>query len=112
MQDIVSNFRLVWRLVQDHRVPAWVRFGIPLLAAIYVISPFDLIPDFLLGVGELDDLGVIALAMKLIVRLAPGDVVSEHRQALGLWDASEPVFHRERKHDSEGVVDVDYRVVD
>ncbi len=112
MQDIVSNFRLVWRLVQDHRVPAWIRYGIPLLAAIYVISPFDVIPDFIPGLGEIDDLGVVALAMNLMVRFAPGDVVSEHRQSLGLWDADEPAFRRERKHDSEGVVDVDYRVVD
>jgi len=31
------------------------------LALLYLVSPIDFIPDFFLGIGELDDMGVTAL---------------------------------------------------
>lgn len=37
-----------------------------LSALIYVLSPVDLIPDFIPGVGYLDDAAVIAVAYKLV----------------------------------------------
>jgi hypothetical protein len=37
------------------------RFWILLLLILYLLSPYDLIPDFLVGVGWLDDLGLIGL---------------------------------------------------
>jgi uncharacterized membrane protein YkvA (DUF1232 family) len=84
MKDILDNGRLAWRLIRDERVPIWVRIGIPLVMVIYLIVPIDLIPDFIVGPGQLDDLAVILFGMNLIVRLAPAYVVDEHRRALGL----------------------------
>ena len=49
----------------------------------YVISPIDLIPDFFLGVGLLDDLVLVALALANLMESAGRDVVLEH------WDGSE-----------------------
>src|SRR5438067_13486906 len=83
MQQLLENGRLVWRLVNDPRVPAWVKLGIPLLTIVYVVSPIDLIPDRLIGPGQLDDLGVVLLAMTLMVKFSPPDVVEEHKRALG-----------------------------
>ena len=41
---------------------AWVKRALPLiLGLLYVLSPFDLIPDVLVGLGWLDDLAVLAL---------------------------------------------------
>lgn len=65
-------------------MPTWIKLGIPLLVALYFLSPFDLIPDFLIGPGQLDDLGIVLLGMTLLIRLAPGNVVEEHRRALGM----------------------------
>lgn len=84
MWQLLDNGRLVLRLIQDPRVPALIKVGIPLLVALYFISPIDFIPDFLLGPGQLDDLGIVLLGMTLLVRLAPRDVVDEHRRALGM----------------------------
>ncbi|MEN9560333.1 MAG: hypothetical protein RLZZ502_1544, partial [Pseudomonadota bacterium] len=43
----------------------WKKAVILLLAAAYFVSPFDLIPEALLGpIGWLDDLGVLAWALK------------------------------------------------
>ena len=48
----------------------------------YVVSPIDVVPDFLIGPGQVDDLGVIAVGLvilvRLLVRFAPDEVVAEH----------------------------------
>ena len=49
-------------LLRDPKIPFWAKAAIPAIAAAYVISPVDIIPDFLLGVGQIDDIGVILLA--------------------------------------------------
>jgi len=82
MKDLLENGRLVWRLINDDRVPSWVKVGIPVFVALYFFSPIDFIPDFLFGFGQLDDLGAILLAMNLIVRFSPPKVVEEHRRTL------------------------------
>lgn len=83
LNDLLERGRLVWRLVNDARVPRWIKLGIPLVVAIYFISPIDLIPDFIPVVGQLDDIGVILLGMSLIIRFSPAFVVNEHKRALG-----------------------------
>jgi uncharacterized membrane protein YkvA (DUF1232 family) len=42
----------------------WKRIIIVLLAFIYIVSPLDLIPDFIPVIGWLDDLGVLAWAAR------------------------------------------------
>ena len=88
MKELFERGRLVWRLMRDPRVPGWVKFGVPFLVMVYVLSPIDLIPDFFVGPGQLDDLGVVLLGMTLMVRLSPQHVVEEHRRALG-YDVDE-----------------------
>ena len=83
MKELLEKGRLVWRLMNDPRVPGWIKFGVPLLVVVYVLSPIDVIPDFLVGPGQLDDLGVVLLGMTLMVRLSPQHVVEEHKRALG-----------------------------
>jgi uncharacterized membrane protein YkvA (DUF1232 family) len=80
--EFMERGRLILRLMQDGRVPTWLKVGVPLLVALYFLSPVDLIPDFILGLGQLDDIGVILLGMALFIRLAPQLVVDEHRHRL------------------------------
>ncbi|HEX8221660.1 MAG TPA: YkvA family protein [Chloroflexia bacterium] len=81
--QLMENGRLAFRLFNDPRVPGWVRYGVPLLAVLYLVMPLDVLPDFIPFLGQLDDLGVIVLAMSLMAKLAPSYVVDEHRRALG-----------------------------
>jgi uncharacterized membrane protein YkvA (DUF1232 family) len=81
--QLMENGRLAFRLFNDPRVPSWVRYGIPLLAVLYLVMPLDVLPDFIPVIGQLDDLGVIVLAMSLMAKLAPTYVVDEHKRALG-----------------------------
>jgi len=84
ISELVERGRLVWRLMNDDRVPSWLKVVIPLVVGLYFFSPIDLIPDFLIGLGQLDDLGVVLLGMALFIRLAPEAAVTEHQRALGI----------------------------
>ena len=77
-----SFFKLFFRLVKDSRVPAGAKL---LLVGIlgYLILPTDVVPDFLPGLGQLDDFAVIAGGLKLFLRLCPPEVVREHVRGVG-----------------------------
>jgi uncharacterized membrane protein YkvA (DUF1232 family) len=47
-----------------------------------VLSPIDLIPDILIGLGQLDDLGIILASMRLFESVTPGYIADEHRKAV------------------------------
>jgi len=56
LRSLFQQARLAVRLLREPRVPLLLK-AIPVLALIYLISPLDLIPDILPGLGQLDDLG-------------------------------------------------------
>jgi uncharacterized membrane protein YkvA (DUF1232 family) len=47
------------------------------IAAVWVLSPIDLIPEFLPVIGPLDDVVVVALALRYAARSVPRDVLLE-----------------------------------
>jgi uncharacterized membrane protein YkvA (DUF1232 family) len=81
IRALLDQLLLTWRLFRDPRVPLWTK-AIPILAIAYVLSPLDLIPDFIIGLGQLDDLGLIFGAMRLFESVTPDYVVAEHRKEL------------------------------
>ena len=81
LRTLVSNVRITWRLLREPRVPALTKL-IPILAAAYVVSPLDFIPDVLPVIGQLDDLGIIFIAIEVFLRCAPVDAVEFHRAAV------------------------------
>jgi len=105
---LITQIRLGWRLWRDSRVPGWVKL-IPIAGLHYFLSPIDLIPDLMLpGLGEVDDLVVLLLALKMFLDFSPQAVVREHvEQLLG----------RSARQSSTGeptvsAIDVPYRVLD
>jgi len=79
---LIKQSRLAWRLLRDSRVPDWVKM-IPFAGLIYLLSPIDLLPDFALpGLGEIDDVVVLLLALKMFVDLSPASIVAEHLEDL------------------------------
>lgn len=105
-----QRLSLAWRLLRDPRVAPGVKMIAPALAILYVLSPIDLIPDLLLGLGQIDDLGVLAVVVmvltRLLPRLAPPDVLAEHMRRMGM-DASGPEKADSRRDD---VMDAEFRV--
>lgn len=76
--ELLRSGRLALRLLTDKRV-SWGHKLVPLLALVYLLSPLDLLPDFALpGLGSLDDLAVIAIAIRFFISLVPDALVREH----------------------------------
>ena len=71
--DSVLLFR---RLLADPRVPRRAKIAVGLLV-LYLVMPFDLVPDFIPVAGQLDDAVLVALAVSYIVKRAGRDTVTE-----------------------------------
>ena len=67
---------LVRRLRADPRVP-WQAKTAVVLAGLWVLSPIDLLPEFLPVIGPLDDLVVVALALRYAARRLPRELLLE-----------------------------------
>jgi uncharacterized membrane protein YkvA (DUF1232 family) len=79
--NLPSFFQLFSRLIKDERValgPKLVVLGV----IAYMALPTDIIPDFFLGLGQLDDLVVLFSGLKLFLRLCPPEVVQEHLRTI------------------------------
>ena len=70
--------RLVRRLAADRSLPRGVRVRLWLLLG-YLLSPVDLVPDVIPVLGYADDVVVVALALRSVVRRAGGDAL------VGAW---------------------------
>ena len=79
--QVVRTLQLVWRLLNDSRVPFLIKLIIPAVIA-YIVWPLDLIPDAIPILGQLDDIGIIFLGVRFFLQLCPADVVMEHRRAI------------------------------
>ncbi|MEA2598542.1 MAG: hypothetical protein QOF01_5011 [Thermomicrobiales bacterium] len=112
-----QELRLAFRLYRDPRVSTALKSIVPVLAALYVLSPIDLIPDFLIGLGQADDVGMLGLAffagLKLIRRWAPSQVVAEHLADMRLISDDAPTQSpSSTTADTEDVIDVSFRMRD
>jgi uncharacterized membrane protein YkvA (DUF1232 family) len=64
-------------LLGDPQVPARCKLALGALV-VYLVSPIDLVPDFLPVVGLLDDAILVALTLRWIVRVVGADGVRRH----------------------------------
>jgi uncharacterized membrane protein YkvA (DUF1232 family) len=71
--DCVTAIR---RLRGDPRVPRRAKVAV-VVAGLWVASPIDLLPEFLPVIGPLDDVVVVALALRYAARQVPRQVLLE-----------------------------------
>ena len=68
--------RLARRLATDRRVSRSARVPAWLLLA-YLAMPFDLVPDFIPVIGQLDDVVLVYIVLRRLLRASGTDVVAE-----------------------------------
>lgn len=73
--------KLLSRLMADPRVPIRRKVFIGAVMA-YIVSPIDLIPDFVVGFGRLDDIILVSLAVDHLMKGTGEVIVLEH------WDGT------------------------
>ena len=77
----------VRRLRKDPRVPRTAKAAV-IFAGLWVLSPIDLIPEFLPVIGPLDDVVVVALALRFAARRVPHEAIFE------AWPADPALLER------------------
>lgn len=71
--------RLLWGLLTDERVSPVDKLLVGAALA-YVVMPFDVIPDFIPFIGQVDDIYVVMLALDRLISRAEPEVIADH------WD--------------------------
>ncbi len=88
------------RLRKDPRVPLGAKVAV-VVAGLWVLSPIDLIPEFLPVIGPLDDVVVVAMALRYAARRVPPGVLFE------AWPADPRLLERLLGRTSEKPADPD-----
>jgi len=74
----LSVLRIAYK---DKRTPFLAKLMLWLTVG-YLLSPIDLIPDFIPVLGLLDDLVIVPLLIKVSIRLIPVEVIEDARKQL------------------------------
>jgi uncharacterized membrane protein YkvA (DUF1232 family) len=72
--DCVVLFK---RLLSDSRI-VWWRKALLAGVIVYLVTPIDLVPDFIPVAGQLDDAIVVALALRSVLRGSGEALLREH----------------------------------
>ena len=71
LEKYASLAKLMLKMLKDYKnglyreVP-WFTIGSIIFSLLYVLNPFDLVPDFIPGLGYIDDLSVLTFALRFI----------------------------------------------
>jgi uncharacterized membrane protein YkvA (DUF1232 family) len=77
--------RLVRHILADAAVPLRVKIALA-TALLWVLSPIDLIPEFIPVLGPLDDIVVVVVTLRYVCRQLGHDVLRQH------WAGSDQGF--------------------
>lgn len=73
LKALKTHGRMLWHAFRHADTPKWIK-GFMLAVVVYLFSPIDLIPDFLVLFGITDDLVVISAAMWFLGKVVPEKV--------------------------------------
>src|SRR5277367_6145070 len=88
--DLQQEIKIYQFAIEDPRVPKAPKILLGIALA-YLLSPVDLIPDFIPGIGHLDDLIIVPALVILALRMIPSEVIQDCRN---LANGIQPVQDR------------------
>lgn len=68
-----GDARQLWFALRHPAAPGWLKLGTALIG-LYLLSPVDLVPDWLPFIGVVDDLVLVPLAIRWLLKRLPPDV--------------------------------------
>ena len=71
-----GDARRLWFALRHPAAPGWLKLGTALLV-LYVVSPIDLVPDFIPFLGAVDDLVVVPLAIRWLLKRLPPEIAQQ-----------------------------------
>ena len=74
---VPDTMRLLRRLAGDRAIGPGMRLGLS-LTLVYLALPIDLVPDFVPVLGHLDDVIILALVLRWVLRSAGPDAIHRH----------------------------------
>ncbi len=90
LRALFGSVRLASRLMRDPRTPFPAKLLL-VLAVVLIISPINWIPSAIPILGQMEDLALLALALKLFFKCVPAELRMEHEAALHVgWARSTP----------------------
>jgi len=70
-----GDARQLWSALRHPASPTWLKAGTALIA-LYVFSPVDLLPDFIPFIGVVDDIVLVPLAIRWLLKRLPPEVAA------------------------------------
>jgi len=67
-----AKIALFWRVLTNKGTPWWAKLGFVVSSGAYILSPIDLVPDFIIGLGWLDDLIILPAFAWVFGKVIPG----------------------------------------
>ena len=74
-----GDARQLWAALRHPAAPGWLKLG-TVLIVLYVLSPIDLVPDFIPGLGMLDDVVLVPLAIRWLLKRLPPEILHATRR--------------------------------
>jgi uncharacterized membrane protein YkvA (DUF1232 family) len=74
-----GDARQLWFALRHPAAPRWLKVG-ALLIVLYVLSPIDLIPDAIPFVGWIDDMVLVPLAIRWLLKRLPPEIAAASRR--------------------------------
>ncbi len=68
-----GDARQLWFALRHPAAPGWLKVGTALIA-LYLLSPVDIVPDWLPVIGVIDDLVLVPLAIRWLLRRLPPEI--------------------------------------
>ena len=81
----------LWHAVRHPLAPGWLKWGTAGIV-LYLVSPVDLIPDVIPVIGLLDDMILVPLAIRWLLKHLPASIRDDIARRTGVSDAAGAVI--------------------